>query len=50
MLHYIIGTDRAIRFWDFSSPMRCYTVSGLEAAQPKALFDAPKLNDGSIGT
>jgi phosphoinositide-3-kinase regulatory subunit 4 len=43
------GTDRSIRFWDFSSPTRCFTVSGLEPAQPKAIFDAPKLADGSSG-
>ena len=43
------GTDRSIRFWDFAAPSRCYTISGLEAAQPKVIFDAPKLNDGSSG-
>jgi hypothetical protein len=43
------GTDRSIRFWDFSAANRCFTVSGLEAAQPKAIFDAPKLADGSSG-
>lgn len=43
------GTDRSIRYWDFSAPNRCFTVSGLDAAQPKAIFDAPKLSDGSSG-
>ena len=43
------GTDRSIRFWDFAAPNRCFTISGLEAAQPKAIFDAPKLSDGSSG-
>jgi hypothetical protein len=38
------GTDRSIRFWDFISPSKCYTVSGLEAAQPKAIFDMPKIS------
>jgi hypothetical protein len=38
------GTDRSIRFWDFTSPSKCYTVSGLDAAQPKAIFDMPKLS------
>lgn len=42
------GTDRCIRFWDFSAPNKCFTVSGLEAAQPKAMFDSPKLNDTSV--
>jgi len=41
------GTDRAIRFWDFSSPSKCFTVTGLEAAQPKPIFDAPKIPSGS---
>ena len=50
-LSYLVtsGTDRSIRFWDFSTASKCYTVSGLEAAQPKGIFDAPKLNDGSTG-
>lgn len=44
-LSYLVtaGTDRSIRFWDFVSPGKCYTVSGLEAAQPKSIFDMPKL-------
>ncbi|KAJ1426931.1 hypothetical protein B484DRAFT_450462 [Ochromonadaceae sp. CCMP2298] len=44
------GTDRSIRFWDFSAPSRCFTLSGLEAAQPKAIFDAPKINAEGGGT
>eukprot|EP01038_Epipyxis_sp_PR26KG_P008875 gene8875-11972_t len=48
-LSYLItaGTDKSIRYWDFMSPMKCFTVSGLDGAQPKGLFDAPKLNDNS---
>ncbi len=47
-LSYLVtaGTDRSIRFWDFVSPSKCYTISGLEAAQPKAIFDMPKLAAG----
>lgn len=50
-LSYLItaGTDRSIRFWDFNSSSRCYTISGLESAQPKSIFDSPKLNDGTVG-
>jgi len=50
-LSYLItaGTDRSIRFWDFTSSSRCYTISGLESAQPKSIFDSPKLNDGTVG-
>lgn len=50
-MSYLItaGTDRNLRFWDFVSPSKCYTISGLDAAQPKAIFDMPKLQDGSQG-
>ena len=35
------GTDHQIRFWDFVSPSKCFTVSGLDAAQPKPTYDIP---------
>jgi WD40 repeat protein len=35
------GTDRSIRYWDFTTPSRCFTVSGLEAAQPKPVYETP---------
>ena len=35
------GTDKIIRYWDFSSPMKCYVVSGLLPCQPKSTFEAP---------
>lgn len=35
------GTDRQIRFWDFFTPQKCFTVSGLEQAQPKPTYDIP---------
>eukprot|EP00605_Chrysophyceae_sp_TOSAG23-4_P002541 GSChrysophyteH1.ASY1.ANO1.2806.1 assembled CDS len=35
------GSDKTIRYWDFKSPAKCYVVSGLEAGQPKAAFEAP---------
>jgi phosphoinositide-3-kinase regulatory subunit 4 len=35
------GTDKCIRFWDFNSPSKCYTVSGLDVAQPKPLYATP---------
>lgn len=34
------GTDRQIKFWDFSSPTKCFTVAGLEPGQPKSTFEA----------
>ena len=33
-----------IRFWDFTSPSKCFTVTGLDPAQPKSIFDCPKMN------
>lgn len=35
------GSDKNIRYWDFKSPAKCFVVSGLEAGQPKATFEAP---------
>lgn len=35
------GTDRSIRYWDFSTPTRCFTLSGLDAAQPKPVYETP---------
>ena len=35
------GADRMIRFWDFKSPAKCFTVAGLEPGQPKPTFEAP---------
>lgn len=29
------------RLWDFLSPAKCYSVSGVEPAQQKPLFEAP---------
>lgn len=48
-LSYLVtaGTDRSIRFWDFASPSRCFTVCGLDPAQPKGIYDAPKMHSGS---
>ena len=39
------GTDRQIRFWDFSSPSRCFTVSGLELGQPKSAYESPNVEN-----
>jgi len=39
------GTDRQIRYWDFTSPMKCYTISGLESAQPKPTFESPLIDN-----
>ena len=42
------GTDRQIRYWDFSAPVKCFTVSGLESGQPKPTYESPIL-DNSTG-
>ena len=42
------GSDRQIRYWDFSAPVKCFTISGLESAQPKPTYESPIL-DNSTG-
>ena len=46
---YIItgGSDRYIRYWDFMSISRCYTVSGLNHGQPKPSYES--VDVGSSG-
>jgi WD40 repeat protein len=44
------GTDKQIRYWDFSSPGKCFTMSGLAPAQPKPLYEAaPTAIDSTVG-
>jgi phosphoinositide-3-kinase regulatory subunit 4 len=40
------GSDRLIRYWDFSQTTRCYNVSGLGPAQPRPSFDAAFVDNG----
>jgi hypothetical protein len=35
------GTDKIIRYWDFSAPAKCFAVCGLQPAQPKPTFETP---------
>jgi WD40 repeat protein len=42
------GSDRQIRFWDFLSPTKCYTVTGLEATQQKPVVEAPEAFGGKL--
>jgi len=46
---YIItgGSDRCIRYWDFMSVSRCYTVSGINYGQPKPSYES--IDVGSPG-
>ena len=41
------GTDTHIRYWDFTSPRSCYTVSGPHPGMPRPTYDAPAAGDGS---
>ena len=41
------GSDRCLRYWDFSSPSRCYTISGQIRGQPRPLYE--KVDVGSSG-
>jgi len=33
------GSDSFIRYWDYSSSMKCYTISGYELGQPRSVFE-----------
>ena len=33
------GSDGALRFWDFATPSRCYTVSGASSNQPRPTYE-----------
>ena len=41
------GSDGHIRFWDFSSPSKCFTISGLAATEPRPVYERAGGN-GSI--
>lgn len=41
------GTDRHIRFWDFISPLKCYSIASPDSLQ-KPSFDAPEIYDGKL--
>lgn len=42
------GSDSMIRYWDFSSPAKCFTVAGLVPGQPKSIYEAPS-DEGLLG-
>ncbi len=35
------GTDKILRYWDFSSPAKCYTIAGLQPSQPRPSYETP---------
>jgi WD40 repeat protein/serine/threonine protein kinase len=40
------GSDRCIRYWDFESPSKCYTISGLSRGQPRAMYEKTGSENG----
>lgn len=42
------GTDRRIRFWDYMSSARCFTLSGDPPNHPQSSYDSPSV-DGAFG-
>ena len=44
------GTDTHIRYWDFLSPSRCFTVSGPHPGMPRPTYEAPRMGSGATAT
>ena len=43
------GSDGHIRFWDFSSPSKCFTISGLATTEPRPIYERVSGNVSSNG-
>ena len=45
--NYLItaGSDASIRYWDFSSASKCFTVSGFKTSQPRPVYECIDAND-----
>lgn len=45
--NYLItaGSDASIRYWDFSSASKCFTVSGLKTSQSHPVYESIDVND-----
>mmetsp|Transcript_7893 Transcript_7893/g.15588 ORF Transcript_7893/g.15588 Transcript_7893/m.15588 type:complete len:695 (+) Transcript_7893:208-2292(+) len=41
------GSDRRIRFWDFSMPSKCHVTNGLDPMQPRPSFERIDYNNDS---
>ena len=41
------GTDCHIRYWDFLSPSRCFTVSGPPPGAPRPTYESPRVAPGA---
>lgn len=42
------GTDCHIRYWDFLSPSRCFTVSGPPPGAPRPTYENPRVAVGGV--
>lgn len=42
------GTDGYLRYWDFSSPSKCFTISGLRHFQPRPVYESIDRSSGKI--
>jgi len=49
-LNYLVtgGTDGFLRYWDFSSSSKCFTVSGLRNSQPRPVYESIDWGSGSV--
>ena len=43
------GTDCHVRYWDFLSPSRCFTVSGPDPGTPRPSYESPRVARGGTG-
>uniref|UniRef100_A0A7S3VB41 non-specific serine/threonine protein kinase n=1 Tax=Chaetoceros debilis TaxID=122233 RepID=A0A7S3VB41_9STRA len=42
------GTDGYLRYWDFLSPSKCFTISGLRHFQPRPVYESIDRSSGKI--
>ncbi len=42
------GTDGYLRYWDFSHPSKCFTISGLRYSQPRPIYESLEAASGKI--
>lgn len=49
-LNYLVtgGTDGFLRYWDFSSASKCYTISGLRNSQPRPVYESIHTESGRV--
>jgi len=49
-LNYLVtgGTDGFLRYWDFSSASKCFTISGLRNSQPRPVYESINCGSGRV--